>query len=95
MDQIQVEKDNMDVFNQMESEVRSYCRSFQTVFTKASNAKMWDVNGKSYIDFFAGAGALNYGHNDSRIRTKLIDICWRTESLTAWIWLPKRKKIFL
>ncbi|KRE25124.1 diaminobutyrate--2-oxoglutarate transaminase [Paenibacillus sp. Soil522] len=73
MDQIQDGKDNMKVFNQMESEVRSYCRSFQTVFTTARNAKMWDVNGKSYIDFFAGAGALNYGHNDSRIRTKLIE----------------------
>lgn len=73
MDQIQAEKDHMDVFNQMESEVRSYCRSFQTVFTTASNAIMQDVNGKSYIDFFAGAGALNYGHNDSRIRTKLIE----------------------
>ncbi|CAM4201678.1 diaminobutyrate--2-oxoglutarate transaminase [Paenibacillus alkaliterrae] len=73
MDHIQDKTNNMNVFNQMESEVRSYCRSFQTVFTTASNAKMQDVNGKSYIDFFAGAGALNYGHNDSRIRTKLID----------------------
>ncbi|MFD0710371.1 diaminobutyrate--2-oxoglutarate transaminase [Paenibacillus sp. GCM10027626] len=62
----------MKVFENLESEVRSYCRSFTTVFAKASNAMMWDVAGKSYIDFFAGAGALNYGHNNTRIRSQLI-----------------------
>ena len=31
------------------------------------------MNGREYIDFFAGAGALNYGHNNERIRRKLID----------------------
>ncbi|MFC4808078.1 diaminobutyrate--2-oxoglutarate transaminase [Paenibacillus sp. GCM10023250] len=63
----------LDVFDRLESEVRSYCRSFQTVFTKASNARVWDKAGKEYIDFFAGAGALNYGHNNPRIRAKLIE----------------------
>ncbi|MBO7745752.1 diaminobutyrate--2-oxoglutarate transaminase [Paenibacillus sp. MWE-103] len=63
----------MDIFERLESEVRSYCRSFQTVFTKASNARVWDKAGKEYIDFFAGAGALNYGHNNPRIRAKLIE----------------------
>ena len=73
MKQTDAKLDGMDVFNQLESEVRSYCRSFQTVFTRASNARIWDKNGKEYIDFFAGAGALNYGHNNPRIRGKLID----------------------
>jgi len=73
MKQIDQTNTDMKVFEQMESEVRSYCRSFTTVFTKASNAMMWDVAGKSYIDFFAGAGALNYGHNNARIRSKLVD----------------------
>jgi diaminobutyrate-2-oxoglutarate transaminase len=63
----------LHVFDKLESEVRSYCRSFQTVFTKASNAWLWDKEGKGYIDFFAGAGALNYGHNNPRIREKLVD----------------------
>jgi len=61
------------VFEQMESEVRSYCRSFPTVFTRASGARLWDRQGKEYIDFFAGAGALNYGHNNPRLKKKLID----------------------
>lgn len=70
---IKESKTSMQVFERLESEVRSYCRSFPTVFTKASEASIWDVNGREYIDFFAGAGALNYGHNNERIRRKLID----------------------
>ncbi|WP_274650624.1 diaminobutyrate--2-oxoglutarate transaminase [Paenibacillus humicola] len=64
---------SMKVFEKLESEVRSYCRSFPTVFTKASGASIWDVNGREYIDFFAGAGALNYGHNNALIRRRLVD----------------------
>ncbi|MDN4594303.1 diaminobutyrate--2-oxoglutarate transaminase [Polycladomyces subterraneus] len=63
----------MKVFEALESEVRSYCRSFPTVFTKASGYQLWDRDGREYIDFFAGAGALNYGHNNQRIKAKLID----------------------
>ncbi len=33
---------------------------------------MWDMNGRTYIDFFSGAGALNYGHNNPRMKEKLI-----------------------
>lgn len=72
MKQTAMKQPKLDVFNQMESEVRSYCRSFQTVFNKASNALLWDKHHKAYIDFFAGAGALNYGHNNPRIREKLV-----------------------
>ncbi len=63
---------SLKVFNELESEVRSYIRCFQTIFTKASNAKLWDKAGNEYIDFFAGAGSLNYGHNNEGIRSKLI-----------------------
>ena len=33
---------------------------------------MWDESGRSWIDFLAGAGALNYGHNPPEIRARLI-----------------------
>lgn len=56
----------MKVFENLESEVRSYVRSFPTIFTKTKGAKMWDQDGREYIDFFSGAGALNYGHNDEK-----------------------------
>jgi len=63
----------MDVFERRESEVRSYCRSWPTVFAWSSGARMRDEEGKEYIDFFAGAGALNYGHNERTLKTALID----------------------
>lgn len=63
----------IDVFERLESEVRTYCRSFPTVFTRSRGAIQWDHRGRRYIDFFAGAGALNYGHNDPKLRQALID----------------------
>jgi len=63
----------MDVFENLESEVRSYSRSFPTVFEKAKGYRVWDTNGKEYIDFFAGAGTLNYGHNNEAMKDLLIE----------------------
>lgn len=68
-----LEKPTMDTFEQLESEVRSYSRNFTEVFTKAKGSKMWDAHGKEYIDFFAGAGSLNYGHNNEQIKKRIID----------------------
>lgn len=62
-----------DVFMTYESEVRSYCRSFPEIFTKAKGSILTDVNGKEYIDFFNGAGAVNYGHNNDYIKEKLVN----------------------
>ncbi len=67
------EKSDLRTFEKLESDVRSYCRSFPTVFDKAKNEMLWDVRGKSYIDFFAGAGALNYGHNNPKLKQPIID----------------------
>jgi diaminobutyrate-2-oxoglutarate transaminase len=59
--------------DRLESEVRSYVRSFPTVFTKAEGSILTDEKGTEYIDFFAGAGALNYGHNEPHLRDALIE----------------------
>ncbi|MGD8575429.1 MAG: aspartate aminotransferase family protein, partial [Gammaproteobacteria bacterium] len=40
---------------------------------KASNARQWDVDGREFIDMFAGAGVLNYGHNNERLRKAMIE----------------------
>ncbi|AKF96076.1 diaminobutyrate--2-oxoglutarate transaminase [Brevibacillus laterosporus] len=61
------------IFEQLESNVRSYCRSFPDVFIKGKNSTMYTRSGTKFIDFFAGAGALNYGHNNDFIKKKLID----------------------
>ncbi len=63
----------VEVFETYESEVRSYCRKFTAVFATAKGSKIWDEEGREYLDFFDGAGALNYGHNNDYIKEKLID----------------------
>jgi diaminobutyrate-2-oxoglutarate transaminase len=63
----------VETFEKYESEVRSYIRSFPEVFVTAKGARITGRSGKEYIDFFAGAGALNYGHNDDGMKRKLLD----------------------
>ncbi|MEX1032279.1 MAG: aspartate aminotransferase family protein [Cellvibrionaceae bacterium] len=63
---------NTEIFEQWESDIRGYCRAFPTVFASASNARQVDENGRSYIDFFAGAGVLNFGHNNEKMKRALI-----------------------
>lgn len=58
---------------QYESNVRLYSRLFPEVFSHASGSMMYSVTGKAYLDFFAGAGTLNYGHNPPVLKQALID----------------------
>ena len=62
-----------ETFEKYESSVRSYCRHFPTVFTTAKGAVMTDEEGNNYIDFFCGAGAVNYGHNNDYIKQKVFE----------------------
>ena len=62
----------MKIFEELESEVRSYARNFPRVFNKAEGEYIYDENGKGYIDFLAGAGALNYGHNHPVMKKALL-----------------------
>lgn len=63
----------MKTFARLESNVRGYIRSFPTVFSQAKNATLTDRDGKTYIDFLAGAGTLNYGHNNDHIKPALLE----------------------
>jgi diaminobutyrate-2-oxoglutarate transaminase len=56
-----------------ESEVRSYCRNWPVVFDRASGSWLYDEEGHGYLDFFCGAGALNYGHNNPALKRPLVD----------------------
>lgn len=62
----------MRIFEQLESQVRSYIRSFPVIFERSKGAYLYDEQGKAYIDFFAGAGTLNYGHNHPKIIEAMI-----------------------
>lgn len=64
---------NTEPFEQYESEVRSYCRNFPTVFVSAKGSIQKDETGREYIDFFCGSGALNYGHNNPYIKRKVVE----------------------
>jgi diaminobutyrate-2-oxoglutarate transaminase len=64
---------DMEIFERLESQVRSYSRAFPAVFARARGATLWDEHERPYLDFFAGAGALNYGHNEPRLKRRLID----------------------
>ncbi|ERP31731.1 diaminobutyrate--2-oxoglutarate transaminase [Chitinivibrio alkaliphilus] len=63
----------MEIFNTLESEVRGYIRSFPVVFDTAEGSQMVDEDGKTYLDFFAGAGTLNYGHNPEKATAAMIE----------------------
>lgn len=62
----------MRIIEEKESNVRGYVRSFPTVFKSAKGATLTDEQGNVFIDFFAGAGTLNYGHNNDRISEAII-----------------------
>ncbi|MET3999496.1 diaminobutyrate--2-oxoglutarate transaminase [Marinobacterium sp. MBR-109] len=63
----------MNIFQKTESEVRTYSRSFPVTFTKAKGAVLTTDEGKDYVDFLAGAGTLNYGHNNDVLKQALVD----------------------
>jgi diaminobutyrate-2-oxoglutarate transaminase len=61
------------VFEKNESVVRSYCRKYPVVFKKAKGSYIYDTDGNAYLDFLAGCGALNYGHNNDIIKKAVVD----------------------
>jgi diaminobutyrate-2-oxoglutarate transaminase len=63
----------LSVFESLESEVRSYCRGWPAVFDRAQGSWLHDEDGHAYLDFFSGAGALNYGHNNPVLKRALLD----------------------
>ncbi|WP_420560766.1 diaminobutyrate--2-oxoglutarate transaminase [Tepidicaulis sp.] len=68
-----VDDSDTSIFARKESNVQTYARSFPVVFGKAQGAHLYDVDGKEYIDFLAGAGTLNYGHNNPELKKKLLE----------------------
>ena len=63
----------MDCFEAHESEIRTYSRAYPAVFVSGDNARQKDETGKEYIDFYAGAGVLNFGHNNPKMTQAMID----------------------
>jgi diaminobutyrate-2-oxoglutarate transaminase len=70
---VTITQPDLSVFETLESEVRGYCRGWPTIFDRAQGGYMYDEDGHTYLDFFAGAGSLNYGHNNPVLKRALID----------------------
>ncbi len=84
-----------EVFEKYESNIRGYCRKWPVELVSAKGSIYKDVNGNEYLDFFDGAGALNYGHNPEYIKAKLIEYLQNdgiVHSLDMYA-LPKEKFI--
>src|SRR3546814_746202 len=60
-------------FDRMESEVRGYIRSFPVIFKHARGSLLIDEDNNEYVDFFSGAGTLNYGHNNPILKKRLLE----------------------
>jgi diaminobutyrate-2-oxoglutarate transaminase len=63
---------SLKTFNRLESEVRGYIRAFPTLFAKARGSVLFGEDGRQYIDFFSGAGTLNYGHNNPLLKQRVV-----------------------
>lgn len=73
MNEMSAHRLETDVFTRNESNVRSYCRAFTDVFQSAQGSLVQSTQGALYIDFLAGCGSLNYGHNDQDMKKALIE----------------------
>ncbi|MBF9002823.1 MULTISPECIES: diaminobutyrate--2-oxoglutarate transaminase [Vibrio] len=63
----------MDIFTQKESNVQSYANNFPVVFSTAKGSHLYTKEGDAYLDFLAGAGSLNYGHNNDILKQALLE----------------------
>src|SRR6056297_117636 len=85
----------MNVFQELESEVRSYSRSFPVTFDRAEGVYLHDTDGNRYLDFLGGAGTLNYGHNHPVLKEKLLEYI-ASDGITHGLDMQSRaKELFL
>lgn len=83
------------IFDEMESQVRSYCRKFPVEFSRARNSELFAVDGKRYIDFLDVAGSLNYGHNNPYIKKAILDYLAEDTIINALDMYTEAKASFL
>ncbi|MEE1242835.1 diaminobutyrate--2-oxoglutarate transaminase [Frisingicoccus sp.] len=84
-----------EVFESTESQVRSYCRKYPVVFSKAKNSEIFSVDGERYIDFLAVAGSMNYGHNNPEIKAKIMEYLSEDHIINALDMYTDAKEEFL
>lgn len=86
---------HLDLFEQLESKVRYYCRETPNLFATARGAKVWDADGVEFIDFLSGSGSLNYGHNHPAIKRAVVDYLLRDGIGNALDFHTEAKHMFM
>ncbi|AMB59478.1 diaminobutyrate--2-oxoglutarate transaminase [Microterricola viridarii] len=86
---------DLEIFDRIESEVRGYIRSFPVVFDSARGSTLTTADGQNYLDFFAGAGVLNYGHNNPLFTQALIEYLQRDGIIHGLDMATSAKRAFL
>ena len=84
-----------NIFEEHESQVRSYCRKYPVVFSKAKNAEMFDEDGNRYIDFLSVAGSMNYGHNNPYIKQAITDYLAEDNIINSLDMFTEAKRDFI
>ncbi len=85
----------MNTIDRLESEVRSYCRSFPVQFARAEGVCLTSSQGVDYLDFLAGAGTLNYGHNHPELKAALLDYVEKDQVVHGLDMATEAKERFL
>jgi diaminobutyrate-2-oxoglutarate transaminase len=85
----------LDIFDRRESEVRGYIRSFPALFDRAVGSTLVDTDGREYLDFFAGAGVLNYGHNNPAFTRALVEYLERDGIIHGLDMATSAKRAFI
>ncbi|RWI71999.1 diaminobutyrate--2-oxoglutarate transaminase [Mesorhizobium sp.] len=86
---------SLAIFDRLESEVRSYVRAFPVLFDRGVGTALIATDGREYIDFLGGAGALNYGHNNPAFTRALLDYIERDGIVHGLDLATTAKKAFI
>lgn len=86
---------NLQVFEEHESVVRSYCRKYPIEFQRAKNSEIFSIDGKRFIDFLDVAGSMNYGHNNPYIKKAILDYLSEDNIINALDMYTSAKEEFL
>ncbi|THG31683.1 diaminobutyrate--2-oxoglutarate transaminase [Naasia lichenicola] len=92
---LSVDDSSLDTFSRRESEVRGYIRSFPVLFDSARGSTLTAADGREFLDFFAGAGALNYGHNNPAFTRALIQYLERDGIIHGLDMATSAKRAFI
>jgi acetylornithine/N-succinyldiaminopimelate aminotransferase len=62
-----------DIFNSYKDYILPTYTRLKVIFTKGKGSRLWDIDGKEYLDFFPGWGVSNLGHCHPKITAAVKD----------------------